>query len=230
MNIRGDTMKKMTLPMMLLLILVGCRSQAIQINVHFNRLSGLAPGDRVVFESNEAGRVDTIHFNKDGSYRVGLEINRGFAHAATEFTRFSVVDDEARSGHKAVALTLYRREGKPLADGARVDGEEAPPSLGDQFNRSLEEGFAVFKKQMDRFSENLKNWPESKSFKELKKSLSELADNIAHSEETARERIKKEWLPRIERELKELKRRLEAVGRGEEAQPLQKELERSRKM
>ena len=219
-------MKKTGLAILVLFFLVGCRSQALEVDVHFEHLTGLAPGDRVVFESNEAGHVDAIQFNKDGSYQVRLNIDRGFTHAATEQTRFRVVDDAARAGHKAVEMVLHGREGQPLADGARVEGDEALPSLEDQLNRGLEEGFALLKEQIERFSEDLQDLPQSDTFKQMKKSLSDLADEIVRAEKQARQKIKEQWLPRIERELQELKRRLEAEGREDEAELLQRELER----
>lgn len=221
-------MKKIGFPILLLVLLVGCRSQPLQVDVHFNHLRGLAPGDRVVCESNEAGHVDAIHFNKDGSYMVRLKIDQGFSHAATEKTSFRVVDDAAHAGQKAVELVLHARDGKTLPDGALVEGEEALPSLGDRIDRGLEEGVAFFEKQVERFSDELKDLPQSDAFQQMKKALSELADEIARSEEQVRQKIKEQWLPMIERELQDLKRLLEAEGREDDAEPLERELDRIR--
>lgn len=208
-------------------MLLNCRPQVIQINVHFNRLSGLAPGDRVLFEANAAGSVDSIHYNKDGTYEVRMQIDEGFARAATEYTRFKVVDDIGRSGHKAVAMVLSRQDGALLPDGAVVVGDE-PETLADHFNKGVEEGFAFFKRQMDRFAGDLKQVPDSEAYRDLKKSLSDLADELGRTEKQARKKLKEEWLPRLERELDELEKQLREYDREEEAAPLREEINRIR--
>ena len=44
----------------------------------------------------------------------------------------------------------------------------------------------------------------------------------------ARDRIEREWLPRIHRELDELRKELEPDGREEELEPLEREFRRIR--
>lgn len=223
-------MKKIVMLGAVVLLLLGCRQQAIQINVHFDHLSGLVPGDRVLFENNTAGLVDSIHFNKNGTYEVHLRIDEGFIDAATEHTRFKIVNDTAHSGHKAVAMVLSRPGGTPLSDGARVQGDDDGGTLGDHLQKRLEEGFAFFKEQMEEFAEDMKQVPESEAFQQLKKSLSDLADELGRTEKKARKKLKEQWLPRLEEELEELERQLREYGREDEAAPLQEEINRIRKI
>jgi preprotein translocase subunit YajC len=215
---------------LLMVFFITCRSQALQVNVHFDSLYGLAPGDRVLFESNAAGRVDSIHYNKDGSYDVRLLIDTGFTDAATEYTRFTVVDDASHSGHKAVAMVLSRKDGQPLTDGALVKGDESGNLLSGRFHHGLDVWFATLKEQLEQFADDVKQVPESKAYKQLERSLSDLAEEIGRSEAQARRKLKEEWLPLIEKELEQLKRRLKEQGREDEAAPLQEELERIRRI
>lgn len=212
------------------LLLLSCRPQAIQIDVHFDHLSGLAPGDRVLFENNTAGLVDSINLNKDGTYEVHLRIDEGFIDAATEHTRYRIVNDTAHSGHKAVAMVLSLPGGTPLSDGARVQGDDDVGILGDHLQKRIDEGFAFLKEQMEKFAEDLKQAPESEAFQQLKKSLSDLADELGRTERKARKKLKEQWLPRLEEELEELERQLREYGREEEAAPLQEEINRIRKI
>lgn len=223
-------MKKILMLGAVVLLLSGCRPQDIQINVHFDHLSGLAPGDRVLFENNTAGSVDNIHYSKDGTYEVRLRIDEGFTGAATEHTHFKIVNDTAHSGHKAVAMVLSRPGGAALSDGARVEGDDDGDTLGDRLHQRLEEGFAFFKERMEEFSEDMKQVPDSEAFQQLKKSLSDLADDLGRTEKKARKKLKEEWLPRLEEELEELERQLREYGREDEAAPLQEEINRIRKI
>jgi paraquat-inducible protein B len=214
----------------LFLLLMGCRSQPLQINVNYSRLSGLAPGDRVVFQGNTAGYVDAIHYNKNSSYVVQLNIDKGFVNAATEHTRFKVADDRSLPGHKAIVMTLPREGGLPLTDGAFVRGEEAGENMSEQLKQSVDEGFSIVIKQLEGLVEDLKRVPQSEAYRQLKESLSELGDEIERSEGRARQKIKEEWLPFFEKELNELQRRLKVEGREEETKSLQDELDRIRKI
>lgn len=214
----------------LFLVLFGCRSQAVQVNVHFDQLSGLAPGDRVIFEFNTAGSVDAIHYNKDGSYDVCLIIDTGFADAATEYTRFKVVDDTSFEGHKAVAMILNRKDGQPLSDGALVKGDGPDDTLSDQIHEGLDVWLAFLKAQLEHLAEDVRQVPESETYKRLERSLSELAEELERSGAQARRKLKEEYLPLIEKELEELMRQLREQGREEEAAPLEKEIERIRRI
>jgi len=57
-----------------------------------------------------------------------------------------------------------------------------------------------------------------------------LAAEIQQKEKQARERIKREWLPRIQRELDKLREKLKQSGRESELAPLEKEVERIRRI
>ncbi len=207
-----------------------CRSDTIQINARFDHLAGLASGDRVLFERNPAGKVESVHYTQDGVYDVRLKVDKGFANALTQYSEFHLIDDRQRAGHKAIEIRLARQGGTPLPDGASVTGIGPPPDLGAGFQKDLEAGFEFFKKQVQRFRRDLQGLPESKEYQRLKKSLADLADEIVRSERKARQKIKEKWLPKIEQELDELRRRLHELGREEELQPLQRQVERIRKI
>lgn len=223
-------MKKISVLGIAVFLLISCYSQTIKINIYFDHLSGLAPDDRVLFENNAAGTVDSIHYNKDGTYEVCLHIDKGFVHAATEHTRFKIVDDTTHSGHKAIAMVLLRQDGVPLSDDAIVRGDNPIETLGDHLNERIEEGFTFLKKQMERFAGDMKQVPNNDAYRNLKRSLSDLADAIGRNETQARKKLKEEWLPRLERELEELERQLREYGREKEAAPLKEEINRIRKI
>jgi predicted nuclease with TOPRIM domain len=88
----------------------------------------------------------------------------------------------------------------------------------------------LLKEQMDKFGRDLQTFPESQEYKDLKKSLEELAAEIERKEKQTREQIKREWLPKIQRELDELRQRLKQMGREDEMAPLDREVERIRRI
>ncbi len=215
---------------LLLLIAAGCKPQIIEINVQFDQVAGLAKGDRVLFNDNVAGSVSSIQYNDDRTYRVRLDVDAGFSRAVTEFSSFHVVDDRGAPGRKAIDIRVSRQGGVPLKSGAVVIGATPAEDLADRIKKDLESGFQYLKDRMAAFGRDVQQVPESEAFQDLKKSLEALADEIQQKEKQAREKLKREWLPGIQRQLDELRRRLQELGREEEIKPLEVEMERIRRI
>jgi ASC-1-like (ASCH) protein len=223
-------MRMLSKLLLLTLILVGCKSQGVEINVQYEQLSGLAKGDRVLFQENAAGRVVSIQYNDNQTYNVKLNVDTGFAHALTEFSTFHVVDDVGADGHKAIDVRVSRQGGLPLKSGTVVPGARPVDDLADRIKKDLESGFQFFKERIEAFGKDLKQAPETEAYQDLKKSIEALAAEIMKKEKQAREKVKREWLPRIQQELDALRRRLEKLGREGELQPLEAEMERIRRI
>jgi hypothetical protein len=210
------------------LMLVACGPDAIRIDVDFNRLSGLAEGDRVLFQDNPAGTVTSIAYRKDGTYQVGIEVDNGYEKALTEYSRFYTAADPTRSGSRVVIIELTRSGGRLLQDGASVKGMNSPDSAFSQWRREVEKGLGYLQELFDKFGRDVKGIPESDAYRQLKRSLEEWAREMERAGEQARDRIEREWLPRIRRELDELRKELEPDGREEELEPLEREVRRIR--
>ena len=216
--------------LMLASAVLACRSDSIRINVTFDHLSGLSREDRILFDNNQIGSVKAVQYNSDGSYTVQVDIDKGFAHAVTQYSNFSIVPDPQRSDHKALLVVLSKQGGTPLESGSTVAGVPAENDLFSQLQKDLASGFAYFKKQVERFERDVQQYPESEEYKNLKKSLEDLAAEIERKEKEAREKIKREWLPRIQRELDELRQKLKPYGREKELEPLEEEVDRIRRI
>lgn len=210
------------------LVLVACEPDTIHIDIQFSRLSGLAEGDRVLFEGNPAGKVESITYQQDGTYRVGIEVDSGYEKALTEHSRFYSVADPVRTGSKAVIIELARSDGRLLQDGASVEGAELPDGIFSQWHKEMEKGLDYLRKQFDQFGRDVQGIPESEAYQQLKRSLEEWAREMERAEEETRNKIEREWLPRIRRELDELREQLKPDGREEELEPIEREVRRIR--
>lgn len=222
--------RKTIVGLVLLVVILSCRTNAIELNINFDRISGLAKQDRVIFDGNRIGGVQAVHYNPDGRYTVQVAIDKGFLNAVTQFSRFSIVNDPKIPDHKAVGVFLSKQGGQPLENGATVAGESAEKDFFEQLHKDLEAGFTFFKEQLEEFERDIQQYPESDEYKNLKKSLEDLAAEIQKKEKQARERVKREWLPKIQRELDELREKLRQSGREEEIKPLEREVERIRRI
>lgn len=211
-------------------ILACSTGKGIVVNVSFDRLSGLEKDDRVLFENNTAGRVQSVNYNPDGTYTVQVAIDQGFVSAATEYSTFQVVEDPDRQGHKSIRVSLSRQGGALLADGATVTGTLTEDDLAEKIRKELEAGFDYLKDKMEQIGRDVQSFPESQEYQDLKKSLKDFAAELERKEKDARERLKKEWLPKLQRELDALRERFREKGREEQMAPLDQEMERIRRI
>lgn len=210
------------------LVLTACKTDTIHLDVHFNRLSGLAEGDRVLYDGNPAGSVATVTYQKDGTYRVGIDVDDGYAEALTEHSRFYTAADPVRSGSMAVIIEVDERGGRRLKDGATVEGNAPPGGIFSQWLEEMQKGLNYLQKQFDQFGRDVQGIPESDAYQRLKRSLEAWAREMERASEETRAKIENEWLPRIQKELDELRKQLESQGRERELEPLEREVQRIR--
>jgi hypothetical protein len=210
--------------------LSACWSQDIRINVTFDHPSGLAREDRVLFEGNPIGGVQAINYNPDGSYTVQVHIEKSFENAVTQYSHFRIVADPKLAERKAVLVVLAQSGGAPLKSGVTIAGDPEENDFVTQLQEDLATAFAFFKEQIDKIDHDVRQYPQSQEYRKLKKSLEDLAAEIEKKEEQTREKIKREWLPKIQHELDKLREKLKQYGREEELEPLEKEVDRIRKI
>lgn len=222
--------RKLVLLTLLLCGVLDCRPDAVEINVRFARISGLAKGDRVLFEKTAAGSVESIQYTPDGSFVVGVRVNGGFADALTEYSQFYLIQDPARPDRKAVEIRLTRQGGRLLSDGASVAGITESEEMVSQWQKTLEEGLHFFEKQIEKYGQDIEKIPESEEYQQLKRSLKDWAAEMEAAGQDARERLEKQWLPQIEKQLEEFRKWLREQGREKKIKPLEEEVERIREI
>lgn len=207
-----------------------CRSTNIEINVLYDRIAGLVVDDRVMFDGRGAGVVESIEYARDGTYAVQLSVDKGFSSALTEHAQFFIVDDPERAGGKAVEIRLLRSGGRLLSSGASVQGAYSAFDVSRKLQKDIESGVLYFKGALEKFGRDIQTFAESKEYHDLKRSLEGLAEEMARKEKAARETVKRQWLPKIQRELDDLRKRLKQLGRENEMAPLEEQVERLRRI
>jgi gas vesicle protein len=230
---QGGTMPRVTwlcIISLIAFVMISCRSNVIHLNVTYTHLSGLAQEDRVIVGGKKAGTVAEVTYLKDGTYVVGLEIEKGFAETLTDASSFYVVDDPARQGHKAIEIRMLQQGGALLADGATVTGASEADRLEHFVRKTLMDGVDHLARQIDKLKQDIERIPDSEAYRQLERTLKELASGLKRSEKEARERIKREWLPKLEQELEKFRKRLRGTGREDELEPLEEEVERIRRI
>ena len=207
-------------------LLLACEEKGLNLKIRFDQIEGLQSDNRVIFESNHAGRVTSVFYAKEGHYLVDLVIKAEFANAATEDSQFFIIDDPQSPDKKAVEILQIRKGGAPLADGSVVEGATRPAAVYQKMLEDFDQQTAKLGKQLQQFFDDLRKIPESDEVKQLQKDLEELGREMEKAGKSARDKIQTEIVPLIKEELERLKKQLENFGREEEVEPLEKQLEK----
>ena len=120
-----------TSPAILLLIfslatLNACDFGDLTLHAQFTELSGLASGDRVLYQNGYIGDVEKIARAIEGHYLVELDIDADHKHKLTIHSLFYIAADPDRPTRKAVFTEQEKPGGPPLADNSTVVGLHPP--------------------------------------------------------------------------------------------------------
>ena len=209
---------------LIVLLIMGCYVKDLNLKVRYNQIYGLAETGRVLFEDNQIGEVTRVFYDKDGHYIVDLRIKANFTNAVTEHSRFLIIDDPQKTDKKAIDVIQVRAGGRPLKDGALVEGSTRSSVLLGEMWKQFEAELDKLRQYFQDFLEDLRHLPESSQVKELEKELKGLAEEMRRAGNKTREKIQKEILPLIRKELERLKKKLKEDGRDQEVKPLEEQL------
>lgn len=199
-----------------LFVFAACQDKGLNLQINFAHVSGLKEGDGVIFEQNQIGRVVGVQYEQSGSFTVDVEIKTAFAKAVTEHARFFIVVDPEDKARKAIEMSLVTTGGTPLEDGSVVQGSSRFSALFDRTWKAFENGLGDLETQFKEFSEQLRNIPETEAYRDLKKDLERLYEELKRAGESTHEKIEKELLPRLKRELEALRERLFDLKKDQE--------------
>jgi hypothetical protein len=201
----------------IVLMLSGC-GQDLRFQIRFDAATGLVTGDRLTLDDRAIGQVTAVQAEPDGSQLIGVAIAREHAAAATEDARFHVRDDPETQARKRVEMIQTRPGGKPIAEGAIVQGEHGGSPLElFPFGAILKEFGGLLRDlrgQVERFSHDFDSLPDSKEAKTLREEWRKLLEEIQKAQGSAEESLKQEVLPRLQKEMENLRKRLEEMQRA----------------
>ena len=220
---KGVKMIKRTIILTILLILT--RKPLVYAETNFNliikfdRIYGLIKGDRIIYELNHIGDVESVIYESDGIYNVSVTIKNNFANAVTEYSKFFIVDDPIKKGNKAIEVILEQTGGMPLKDGATVAGSSNRYTVLKKLEIDIEKGLDYLKKEHESFRDQVDRIPESEEYQKLKNKLADLLEKLKLATKEVNEKIQRELLPKIIRELDRIEKMLKKYGEEKQTKP-----------
>ena len=212
----------------IILFLVGLLSCATphKVMVMYDRPGTLKPGDRVIWENQFIGSIGDFQANPSGKTVVPLQVKPDFRQALTDQSRFLIQSDPDRPGNQSIKMVLLASGGKPLPDGAVVEGSTTFSYLTEKgsrdaqaFPKFLQDGLDRLVKEMDRLSD--REWQ-----KELERQIDAWTRELQKSSEETRRYFQREVFPRLEKSIEDFLQRLKELGRELDGKPLEDKLEK----
>ena len=200
----------------LLLTLTACTGGAIHLNLLLNSSAGLTPEAPIVLGNQVVGKVVAVQPDGKGGLVAKLEIESEFREQATQDARFVVVHNPSQ-----VELKPGRAGAAPLTDGATVIGSIESDSifpLG-EIIRGFAEGLSQFREQVERFRSEMQRLPDSQEAQRLRQEWERLAEEMKKAQESTEESVKKDLLPKLQRDLDELQKKFKALDVAPPARP-----------
>ena len=222
----------------LVLCLTGCgTSQTLNINLKLDHPAGLQPSAPVMLGENTVGSVTAVKTDSTGGVVASLVIQPDYRDQATEDSRFSVVRDPADDSKRRVVIRPGSRNGKPLKNGAIVNGRDETaqlPAIGDLL-KGLSQGMGALSGVVERFRSGFQNLPSSgeasrattqftEGLNQLSGHLDRLRQQMESKENTEEVRRMREQWSRLQEDMKNAQGIMEKAMREEVIPKLEKEV------
>jgi hypothetical protein len=205
-------------------VLLACVG-SIQITVFYDRNEGLKQEDPVLWNQQEIGKVHSVKQNPQGRLAVGLKIGRDFREKVTEESRFLIQADPQNYWQKHIEMVNLAEGGNPLSNGAEIEGSTYLSLQLERGSRGLAAWLPLLLQELERWQKELNQLPEEEWYRELERQLDYWLSEIGQAGVETRRYFKEEVLPRLEEAVRELEKRLQELGKKNEAEILNIKLE-----
>jgi len=223
-------LRKIFALMIISFVILGCYNRDLNLKIRFAQTEGLKADDRIIFEKNHIGTVDAISYAEEGDYIVDVDIDKGFTKAVTGHSRFFIINDPSEKGRKAIEMIKVAAGGVPLERGTVIKGSTRFSLLLGQMEEDFGRAMSELSRNINKLSDEINQIPESREIKKFEHYLNQLKEKMKKSGSAFREKIQKELLPRLQKEIEKLKERLRKFGREKEVEPLEVKMDELKKI
>ena len=213
------------LPLIFLCGLAATCASSPQITVLFHRTERLKQNDPVLWNEQKIGKVRSVKRDSEERAAVQLQISEDFWEKVTDESRFVIKADPHRQGESFVQMVNLSEKGNPLTAGTAVEGSTYLSLQLEKTERGLETWREHLERALERWEEELSQLPEKEWYRELESEMDYWLNELAQAGVDTREYFKKEVLPRLEEALRDLRKRLQQLGKEKEIEILQVKLD-----
>lgn len=190
--------------------------RSLHLAVHFSDPPPLLAEDAVVVRQEIVGRVIRVEKDPRGGLLATVEIAPEHAGVATLDSRFYADEDPDRPGRQRIEIEQDTAGGRPIPDGATVEGRRRLASLipfGEVLD-SVRGGLQELGDRLREFSDALRDAPDSPEARQLRQEWQRLQEELDQARRETNKALREKLIPELEKELDELRRRFDALPPG----------------
>jgi hypothetical protein len=196
------------------IILAGCIENTHDFKIRFDSIQDLREGAPVLLDETVIGSVKEITYDS-GDFLVSVAIEKKFASATTDASKFFIDNLSESGGEKVVRVIQTTKKGSRIEDGAVVEGQSKYAVIYGQFASQFRKNLNIIDSELNAFFQELKTFSDKEQINKIEKKLSEIIADLGNMSAEMKQKIETEILPFIKRQIDELRRRLEKTGEEE---------------
>jgi hypothetical protein len=197
----------------------------LRLTVLYDQTDELKAGDRVIWQEQTIGVVQNVEAGATGRVAAQLQIKGDFREKVTDESRFLIQADPQHYSQKHIEMINLVEGGKPLPNGAEVEGSTYLSLQVERGSRGLAAWSQLLLQELERWQKELNQLPEEEWYQELERQIDYWLSEMGQAGVETRRYFREEVLPRLEEAVRELEKRLRELGKKNEAEILNIKLE-----
>jgi hypothetical protein len=206
-------------------LMMSCSLGGLELTVRFQEADGLSQGAPVFLGDRPIGRVAKVT-QRDGGYGLALAIDRAAAGQVTEHSRFLIVNHPHEPMARAVEMVITDPGGKPLRNGALVEGSSGMAALGARMQQHFGAATEALRQQLESLVADIEGLAEGEEVRQMERELDRLLKEIERLGEEMQATARDEILPRLREQIQKIRRALEQKGRSEDMEGIERRMRR----
>lgn len=198
----------------LALLFAACSPGGLHLNLLLDNAAGVSPQTPVMLGDRKIGQVMAVNPDGAGGYVATLEIADEFRGSATQGSHFAVARDPQAPDLRRIEFQPGPPGAAPLVEGAIVKSDAGSGAwfpLGELL-RGFTDGLGQLRGQLERFRSEMQRLPDSPEARHLQEEWARLKEEMKQAQQSTEESVKKDVLPRLQRELDELDRKFRELN------------------
>jgi paraquat-inducible protein B len=207
------------------LALLGCNETTLNFKIRFNDIEGLRKNDQVFFDKTPIGVVTDIEYTDTGNYLVSVAVEDQSSSLPKDSSTFYIDSNPETGERKAVRIIQIKDGGYIVEKNTIVEGQSKYIAIYGQIANKFRKDIHELESEINEFFKGLQNLSEDEQIEQIELQLDKILAEIEDLSAQMKQKLETEILPRIKKQLEELRRWLEEIGKEEKLKHVEQKIE-----
>jgi ABC-type transporter Mla subunit MlaD len=205
-------------------MMAGCFNGTHDFKLRFGDVHGLKKGDPVYFQESVIGEVEAVEYTDAGLFLVSVALQKEFAPAATDASRYYIDSDRERREQKLVRVVQMKPGGEAIEEGAIVDGHTKYAVRYEELANELGKSITILESGISAFLKELQSFPADGQIEALERQLDDLIADLGNMSSEMKHTLEQEILPLLKEKIEALRKQLAKSGKEEDLKDIDRKM------